>query len=66
MPVPSSPPDNPMLAAVGRYAGWGYLDWRMPGEGFADGYPSVPADRGIGSTRKHGFFGLLREMTGGG
>ncbi|MFO0807679.1 MAG: hypothetical protein U0746_03565 [Gemmataceae bacterium] len=59
-------PENNMLAAVGEYASWGYFDYRMAGEGFADGYQSVPVDWGIGSPRKKAFFGLLKEVTGGG
>jgi hypothetical protein len=37
----------------------------MKGEGFADGYQSVPVDWGINSPRKKGFFAKLREITGG-
>jgi hypothetical protein len=55
--------DNNMLAAVGAYAGWGYFDYRMEGEGFHEGYQSVPVDWTISSARKRGFFGLLAEMT---
>ena len=43
---------------------WGYFDFRMQGEGFDDGYQSVPVDWGVSSARKRGFFGLLAEMTG--
>ena len=53
-----------MLAAVGRHAGWGYFDYRMAGEGFDQGYQSVPTNWGISSDRKRGFFGLLAEVTG--
>ena len=56
-------PDNHMLAAVGAYAGWGYFDYRMKGEGFGDGFQSVPVDWGISSARKRGFFRLLAELT---
>lgn len=56
-------PDNNMLAAVSRYASWGYFDFRMKGEGFDEGYQSVPVNWGIGSARKRGFFDLLRRMT---
>lgn len=55
-------PDNNMLAAVSRYASWGYFDFRMKGEGFDEGYQSMPANWGISSARKRGFFGLLRRM----
>jgi hypothetical protein len=57
-------PDNNMLAALSRHAGWGYFDYRMKGEGFEDGYQSVPVDWGISSARKKGFFKLLKEVTG--
>lgn len=57
--------DNNMIAAVSQYAGWGYFDYRMKGEGFQEGYQSVPVDWGTNSARKKGFFGLLGEMTGG-
>ena len=57
-------PDNNMLAAVSRYAGWGYFDYRMAGEGFDQGYQSVPANWRISSDRKRGFFDLLAKVTG--
>jgi hypothetical protein len=57
-------PDNNFVAAVGAYAGWGYFDYRMKGEGFAEGYQSVPVDWSIASERKKGFFKLLKEVTG--
>jgi hypothetical protein len=59
-------PANNFVAAVGEYASWGYFDWRMPGEGFDDGYQSVPVNWGISSERKKGFFRLLSEITGEG
>lgn len=59
-------PLNNMVAAVREYASWGYFDYRMEGEGFEQGYQSVPVDWGIRSERKRGFFNLLRAMTGGG
>ena len=58
-------PRNNFTAAIGEYASWGYFDFRMKGEGFEDGYQSVPVDWGISSARKKGFFGLVRQMTGG-
>ena len=36
----------------------------MQGEGYADGYQSIPANWGISSPRKAGFFRLLAEITG--
>jgi hypothetical protein len=56
--------DNNMLAAISKYAGWGYFDWRMNGEGFDDGFQSVPVNWGISSARKRGFFELLAKVTG--
>ena len=57
-------PGNNFVAAVGQYASWGYFDFRMAGEGFDEGYQSVPVNWGISSGRKRGFFSLLKEMTG--
>ena len=56
--------ENDMLAAVRAHAGWGYFDYRMAGEGFEDGYQSVPVNWTISSPRKRGFFGLLARITG--
>ena len=57
-------PRNNFVAALGQYASWGYFDYRMSGEGFDDGYQSVPVNWGISSTRKRGFFSLLKDVTG--
>jgi len=57
-------PSNNFRAAIDQYASWGYFDYRMKGESFDDGYQSVPANWGIGSERKKGFFKLLAEITG--
>lgn len=57
-------PDNNMLAAISRYASWGYFDFRKKDEGFNDGYQSVPVNWGISSPRKRGFFDLLARVTG--
>lgn len=57
-------PANNFVAAVGEYASWGFFDFRMAGEGFDDGYQSVPVNWGISSPRKKGFFTLLKEITG--
>ncbi len=57
-------PENNMLAAIGEYAGWGFFDYRMAGEGYDEGFQSVPVNWGISSARKRGFFGLLREVSG--
>jgi hypothetical protein len=57
-------PMNNFIAAVGEYASWGYFDFRMKGEGFDEGYQSVPVNWGISSERKKGFFKLCAEITG--
>jgi len=57
-------PTNNFIASVGEYASWGYFDFRMRGEGFDEGYQSVPVNWGISSERKRGFFRLLAEITG--
>jgi hypothetical protein len=57
-------PRNNFTTAVGAYASWGYFDYRMPNEGFDDGYQSVPVNWGITSPRKKAFFDLLRDITG--
>ena len=56
-------PYNNFIAATKAHASWGYFDYRMKDEGFAEGYQSVPTDWGINSERKKGFFGLLKKMT---
>ena len=58
-------PESNFTAAVRAGASWGYFDYRMKGEGPADGYQSVPVDWSIGSPRKRAFFAKLREITGG-
>ena len=58
-------PSNNFVEAVKAYASWGYFDYRMKGEGFNDGYQSVPVNWKISSPRKKAFFDLLEEITGG-
>ncbi len=57
-------PDNNFIAALSRHCGWGYFDFRRPGEPFAAGYQSVPVDWTITHPRKQAFFKLLAEVTG--
>ncbi len=59
-------PLNNFTAAMAERASWGYFDFRMKGEGFDDGYQSVPVNWKISSERKRGFFKLLGEITGEG
>jgi hypothetical protein len=57
-------PSNNFQAAVAEYASWGYFDYRMQGEGFDEGYQSVPVNWKPQSARKQAFFKLLAEITG--
>lgn len=56
-------PMNHFVAATSAYTSWGLFDYRMQGEGFDDGYQSVPVNWSISSERKRAFFDLLKEMT---
>lgn len=56
--------DNNFMACTREHVSWGFFDFRMPGEGFHEGYQSVPVNWGISSNRKTGFFELLRTMSG--
>jgi hypothetical protein len=56
-------PMNNFIAAIEEYASWGYFDYRMEGEGFNEGYQSVPANWAISSERKRGFFNLVHRIT---
>ena len=56
---------NDFTAALGEHASWGYFDYRRQGEGFDEGYQSVPVNWGISSDRKRAFFDLLADVTGG-
>lgn len=57
-------PTNNFIAAVSEHASWGYFDYRMKGEGFDEGFQSVPVNWNISSARKRGFFRLLGEIAG--
>lgn len=58
-------PSNNFTEAVKAFASWGYFDFRKKGEGFDDGFQSVPVNWGISSARKKAFFDKLEEITGG-
>lgn len=53
-----------LRAAVESYASWGYFDFRRNGEGYQEGFQSVPVDWSIRSDRKRAFFEKVREITG--
>lgn len=55
-------PYNNFLAAISRYASWGYFD---PGENnYRDGYQSVPVNWDLSTERKQAFFELTRKISG--
>lgn len=57
---------NNFSTAISEYASWGYFDYRMKGEGFDEGYQSVPVNWKTSSDRKQAFLKLLSEIAGGG
>jgi hypothetical protein len=56
-------PTNNFAAAAAEHASWGFFDYRRKGEGFDEGYQSVPVNWAISSTRKREFFRLVAEIT---
>jgi len=50
------------VAATKAFASWGYFDFRMKGEGFDEGYQSVPVNWGISYARKISFFNTTKEI----
>lgn len=58
-------PQNNMLTSFQNYVSWGYFDFRKKDEPFETGYQSIPASWKIDTDRKRGFFGLLKQITGG-
>lgn len=57
-------PDNNFVAAIGEGVSWGFFDYRMDREGYAEGFQSLPVDWSISTNRKKGFFNLLKQVTG--
>lgn len=49
-------PMNNFIAALSRYASWGYFD--------PEGYQSAPVNWGINTDRKRAFFSLVAQITG--
>jgi hypothetical protein len=52
------------VACVANGVSWGCFDYRERGEGFDEGFQSVPVNWRLSSDRKRGFLGLLAETTG--
>jgi hypothetical protein len=57
-------PWNNFTAATSAHASWGFFDFRRAGEGFDEGYQSVPVNWGISSVRKRGFFDQVASLSG--
>lgn len=57
-------PVNNFAAALAEHVSWGYFDYRKGGEGYDDGYQSVPVNWAISSPRKKAFFDFLADVTG--
>ncbi len=55
-------PANNFVAALSRYASWGYFDPGAPN--YRDGYQSPPVNWGLASERKRAFFAFAREVAG--
>ena len=55
--------DNNMMAAITNYASWGFFDFRYPGDGFEDGFQSIPVDWEVNSIRKKQFFSLVAKLS---
>ncbi|HZL44051.1 MAG TPA: hypothetical protein VFD66_12325 [Verrucomicrobiae bacterium] len=55
-------PENNFTAAIAEHASWGYYDQGT--NNYADGYQSPPANWGIQTHRKDGFFRLAGEISG--
>ncbi len=53
---------NNFVAALSRYASWGYFDPGAPN--YRDGYQSPPVNWGLASERKRAFFAFAREVAG--
>jgi hypothetical protein len=53
---------NNLLAAVGEYCSWGYLDKGR--NNYVDGYQSPPVNWGLNTERKRAFFGKIKEIVG--
>jgi hypothetical protein len=56
--------NNNLVSAIKSYASWGFFDYRREGEGFENGFQSVPVDWRINSDRKKSFFNKIKEITG--
>ena len=55
--------ENNLTAAALAYAGWGFHDWRRPGEGYHDGLDTPPIDWRTYSLRKYRFLYSLARIT---
>jgi hypothetical protein len=64
-------PENNFLSALSAYASWGYFDPGGAAGGtsvfgdYRDGYQNIPINWAVNTSRKRGFFKLLKEVTQG-
>ncbi len=57
-------PQNNFVAAIEAGASWGYFDYRMTGEKYADGYQSVPVDWASTAPARKRFFNCCARSRG--
>lgn len=57
-------PKGALQACTAEHVSWGWFDWRREGEGFDEGYQSVPVNWGLSSERKRAFHEKVAEIAG--
>lgn len=57
-------PEGALQACTAEHVSWGWFDWRREGEGFDEGYQSVPVNWSLSSERKRAFHNKVAEITG--
>jgi hypothetical protein len=57
-------PTGRLASCVAAHVSWGWFDWRRKGEGFDEGYQSVPVNWGVSSQRKRKFYNQIAEIAG--
>ena len=51
-------------SCIAEHVSWGWFDWRRNGEGYDEGYQSMPVNWSLSSDRKHGFHARIAEIAG--
>jgi hypothetical protein len=57
-------PDGRLASCIAEHVSWGWFDWRRKGEGFDEGYQSVPVNWKTSSERKRAFLARIAEIVG--